>query len=294
MRLPLAIALAIGNMLIWSSLFYLFLPIKFLPFTATKRLSQRLIAFVGANWITGNEHIARLLYGINVEVSGLDHPEIGMDKSFAIMCNHRSYSDIFFLQTALNRRIPLLKFFIKDQLIWFPVMGPIWWAMDYPFVKRHTREEIKKNPKLEKQDELTIKRACDKYRLLPISLLNFLEGHRRTPERMAKLGDKNPYHYLLPPKSGGFSMALSALKDTLHGVLDITIVYPGDRITFKELFAGKVRRVLVNIEFIPIAEVPIEPDFDQAKKSTAVRDWVNRRWARKDEQIAKTLEENPG
>lgn len=286
MRLTVAVSLTIFNMLFWAFWFYLLMPLKFLPFAVTRRFSQAGFTWIGESWISGNTLIARVLYGLRVEVEGLDHPEIRPGKSYAVMCNHQSYADIFVLQTALNRRIPILRFFIKRELIWFPVMGPIWWAMDYPFVKRHTRQEIQRNPELEGRDERAVQVACEKYRRIPVALLNFLEGHRRTPARMAKLGDANPYRHLLPPKSGGFSLALSALHGHLHGVLDVTLIYPEADVSLKRVMAGKVRRVIVKVDFIPIAEVPVEPDFGQAKGSPVIRDWINARWTRKDALIA--------
>ena len=58
------------------------------------------------------------------------------DSWYLVNCNHRSWVDIFVLQRVLNRRIPLLKFFLKRELIWVPVIGLAWWALDFPFMQR--------------------------------------------------------------------------------------------------------------------------------------------------------------
>ena len=55
-----------------------------------------------------------------------------------VNCNHQRWVDILVLQHLLNRRIPLLKFFLKQQLIYVPVIGLAWWALDFPFMRRHS------------------------------------------------------------------------------------------------------------------------------------------------------------
>jgi 1-acyl-sn-glycerol-3-phosphate acyltransferase len=40
------------------------------------------------------------------------------------------------LQRIFHGRIPFLKFFLKQELIWVPVIGLAWWALDFPFMKR--------------------------------------------------------------------------------------------------------------------------------------------------------------
>ncbi len=52
--------------------------------------------------------------------------------------NHRSWVDILVLQSIFNRRIPFLKFFLKRQLIWVPLLGLAWWALDFPFMRRYS------------------------------------------------------------------------------------------------------------------------------------------------------------
>jgi 1-acyl-sn-glycerol-3-phosphate acyltransferase len=50
------------------------------------------------------------------------------------------------LQYVLNRRIRPLKFFLKQELIWVPVIGLAWWALGFPFMKRYSKAYLEKHP----------------------------------------------------------------------------------------------------------------------------------------------------
>jgi 1-acyl-sn-glycerol-3-phosphate acyltransferase len=61
-----------------------------------------------------------------------------------------------------------------------PVIGLAWWALDFPFMKRHSRAALRKNPELRQQDRETTRKACAKFALVPTSVMNFAEGTRFT------------------------------------------------------------------------------------------------------------------
>ena len=69
--------------------------------------------------------------------------DLRVDGHYLVLANHQSWVDIPVLQRVFNRRIPLLRFFLKRQLFWVPVLGLAWWALDFPFMRRSTRAEIK-------------------------------------------------------------------------------------------------------------------------------------------------------
>jgi hypothetical protein len=90
------------------------------------------------------------------------------------------WTDIFVLQHLINRRIPLLKFFIKDQLKWVPIMGLAWWALDFPFMKpplprRDYLQEASRDAPA--RIEEATRKACEKFSLMPTSVMNFARGH---------------------------------------------------------------------------------------------------------------------
>lgn len=278
------------NTVFMAIFIYPFIFLKLLPLSFTRKMSRRIINWFSEIWISINYGISQLFYGIEFEVTGLDHPEIQRNKSYLLISNHQAYTDIFILQSVLNRKIPMPKFFIKQELIWFPVLGLAWWGLEFPFVKRYSREKIKKNPKLARKDLANIQRMARKYRDIPTVIINFLEGHRRTPERMAKARRKNPYQYLLKPHAGGISVLMTSMKGLLHGVLDVTIVYPNDNAQFQSLISGGIRKIKVHIDFIPMTEVPVEKNIKTAAMSKNMLRWVNERWQLKNEKIKEELQ----
>ena len=163
------------------------------------------------------------------------------DGHYLVLANHQSWVDIPVLQKCFNRRIPLLRFFLKSQLFWVPLMGLAWWALDFPFMKRYTREQVERRPELAGRDIASTRRACEKFRSIPVAVMNFIEGTRFTPAKHA--AQQSPYRHLLKPKSGGVAFVIDAMGDGLQAILDVTIVYPGGRPTLLDLFGDKVAEV---------------------------------------------------
>ena len=83
---------------------------------------------------------------------------------YLVLSNHRSWVDILVLQAVFNRRIPFLKFFLKQQLIWVPFLGLAWWALDFPFMRRYTAAYLEKHPEHRGKDLEVTRRACEKFR----------------------------------------------------------------------------------------------------------------------------------
>jgi 1-acyl-sn-glycerol-3-phosphate acyltransferase len=203
---------------------------------------------------------------------------------YLVVSNHQSWVDILVMQHLLNRRIPLLKFFIKRELIKVPLMGFAWWALDYPFLYRHSAEYLKEHPEQKSQDFEATRKACEKFGTIPTSVMNFLEGTRFTEAKHDK--QKSEYKYLLRPKSGGLALALNVLGEKFNSMLDITIVYPDGIPTFKEFLCGKVKRITVRMKTIEIPKQLLHGDYEG---DPAFRDsmhkWVQKLWYEKDKQI---------
>src|SRR3546814_11538901 len=73
-------------------------------------------------------------------------------------------------------------------------------------------------------DSDATRRACLRFRDPPVAVMNFVEGTRFTA--LKHQAQRSPYRHLLRPKAGGVAQVLSAMGELLHGVLDVTIVYP--------------------------------------------------------------------
>ena len=139
---------------------------------------------IAETWIAGNSRWMRLTQNTDWDVQGLEG--LNPRSWYLVNANHQSWVDILVLQHLLNRRIPLLKFFLKQQLIWVPVIGLCWWALEFPFMKRFSKEYLAKHPEKRGQDMITTRKACERYKINPVSVFNFLEGTRLTPAKQAQ------------------------------------------------------------------------------------------------------------
>ncbi|NVO06955.1 MAG: acyltransferase, partial [Rhodoferax sp.] len=220
------------------------------------------------------------------DVQGIDR--LDRHNWYLVNANHQCAADIFVMQHLFNRRIPLLKFFIKQQLIWMPIMGLAWWALDFPFMRRHSEAYLKKHPEMRAKDQESTRRACAKFALIPTSVTNFMEGTRITPAKHAR--QQSPYRYLLKPKAGGVALALNAMGDKFQAILDVTIVYPDGIPGFWAFLCGRMHRVIVRVRSLPIPAHLLTGDYgsDPALRE-AFSHWAQQLWADKDAQIAALL-----
>jgi 1-acyl-sn-glycerol-3-phosphate acyltransferase len=245
------------------------------------------LLWIAEAWISCNSGWMALTQRTDWDVQGIDG--LDPDSWYMVNCNHQSWVDILVLQHLLNHKIPLLKFFLKQQLIWVPVMGLAWWALDFPFMRRHSEEYLKQHPEMRAKDQETTRRACAKFALVPTSVMNFLEGTRFTPAKHAR--QQSPYRHLLKPKAGGMALALNAMGDKFRAVLDITIVYPDGTPTFWHFLQGRMRRVVVHARVLPIPTHLINADYGgDAEVRLQFQAWVQQLWRDKDARIGDVLQ----
>jgi len=274
---------------VWVSVLFVFAVPKFLlPYPPLTRALNRILHWIGENWIACNSGWMRLTQKTQWDVQGLDG--LNYHGWYLVVSNHQSWVDILVMQHLLNRRIPLLKFFIKRELIKVPLMGFAWWALDYPFLYRHSAAYLEKHPEQRGRDYEATRRACAKFSTISTSVMNFLEGTRFTKAKHER--QQSEYRHLLRPKAGGLALALSALGDRFHSVLDITIVYPDGIPTFWEFLCGKVRRITVRMRTLEIPPELMQGDYENDPAfREAMHGWVQRLWQEKDNQIQALLAE---
>ncbi|MEO8654941.1 MAG: acetyltransferase, partial [Ramlibacter sp.] len=177
LRGVIALALLALNTLFWCLLLFAFSLVKLvLPFATVRKRIDPVLNGIATLWIACNSGWMRLTQRTVWDVQGVD--ALRYEGWYLVNCNHQSWADIFVLQHLLNRRVPMLKFFLKQQLIYVPVIGLAWWALDFPFMKRHGKAELRKHPELRTQDAEATRRACQKFALVPTSVMNFAEGTR--------------------------------------------------------------------------------------------------------------------
>lgn len=284
-----AIGLLLLNILFWVPILLFFALVRLvLPFKATRLVIDPICVFLAQSWISCNSGWMRLTQALDWDVQGVK--DLEPLSWYLVNSNHQSWVDIFVLQHLLNRKIPLLKFFLKQELVWVPFMGLAWWALDFPFMRRHSEEYLRKHPEMRGKDQATTRKACEKFALIPTSVMNFLEGTRFTKAKHAK--QQSPYKYLLKPKAGGIALALDALGAKFDAILDVTIVYPQGIPTFMDFVAGRVDRVIVRVRKVPVPQHLLKGDYGQDPEfRKAFAQWVQLLWQEKDAQIAALLQE---
>ncbi|MGM0403438.1 MAG: acyltransferase [Thermodesulfobacteriota bacterium] len=248
---------------------------------------------LGTAWVTLNSLILRLTQNIEIkreveEEAGFEH--FSTRKSYLVISNHRSWADILLLQHIFNRRIPYLKFFLKKELIWVPLLGIAWWALDFPFMKRYPKEYLEKHPEQKGKDIETTRKYCEKFKYSPISVINFLEGTRFDRKKQEK--QQSPFRHLLKPRAGGIGIVLSSMGEHLSRIIDVTIVYPENRppIPFWEFLKGNIPVAVIHIRSYPIPEKFAGKNYEtDAVFKTDFQQWINQIWMEKDERIEKIL-----
>ncbi len=272
-------ALALNTMVSAGILLPLAVVKLVLPFDAVRRRIDPVLNAIAERWIANN---AVLLRGVTWDVAGLDG--LARDRWYVVLANHQSWADIFVLQHLLNRRIPLLKFFLKQVLIWVPLIGLAWWALDFPFMKRHSPEFLRDHPEKRGDDLAAIRRACAKFSLIPTAVMTFVEGTRFAKPKHDAQG--STYRHLLLPKAGGLALALDAMGERFHALLDVTIYYPDGAPTFGGFLAGTMRRVVVRVRELPIPADLLGRDYaDDPEYRARVRAWIDGLWREKDAML---------
>ncbi len=242
---------------------------------------------LGENWISINSAILETAGSIDWQARGVE--KLRQDDWYLVMVNHQTWVDILVLQKVFNRRIPFLKFFIKQQLIWFPLLGITWWAMDMPFMKRFSPSFLAKNPHMKGKDLQRTRQACEKFRHTPTSVINFLEGTRFSVEKREIR--KSPYQHLLTPRAGGFAIALASMGSLFGAILDVTLVYPNGAAKFWDLCCGGHVPVIAHVRERPIDEWMLSGDYEADREfRRGVHRWLGEIWQEKDELIQQTLD----
>ena len=255
-----------------------------LRFRAAQVGLTRVLIAIATSWVAVNSGLMRALTPTRFLFEGLD--SLKPEGWYLVIANHQSWVDIPVLQMALNRRIPMLKFFLKQQLMWVPVMGLAWWALDFPFMRRHTREQIARDPSLRGKDIEATRRACAKFSYTPVSVMNFVEGSRFTPGKHAR--QKSPYTHLLAPKAGGVAFVLQAMGEMLQALVDVSMVYPGGRPSLFDLLAGRIPEVRLQVHLRELPRDLLGRDYQEdGEFRERFQTWLNQLWAEKDAEIAR-------
>ena len=150
-------------------------------------------------------------------------------------------------------------------------------------MKRFTKSQLRKKPHLKGKDIEATRKACEKFKTQPISIVNFVEGTRFTEEKSLRQG--KPFKHLLKPRSGGTGYVMTLLGEQIHYVLNLTISYPDHHGYYWSFVTGKIPEVNVHIEAIPVTDVQRGNYIEDKKFRASFQSWLNDLWRSKDQRL---------
>ena len=258
------------------------------PLGAWRRFWGCVANHIATFWIGMNNLGISLTKKVHWDVRGLS----GLSEKawYLVISNHQSWLDIVVLQKIFHRKIPFLKFFLKKNLIWVPFLGQAWWALDFPFMRRYSRAFLEKHPELRGKDLETTRKACAKFKHIPVSIMNFVEGTRFTPEKAARI--ESPYANLLKPKAAGIAFVLGAMGENLTSILNVTIAYQEGKKGLWSFMCGRIQKVKVVVEAIPVTPELLGDYFKDHEFQRRFQEWVNEMWDKKD-QLLQSMTDRP-
>ena len=237
------------------------------------------------SWLTVNNWlIDNVLPNTQWDITIDKDLDLNMQGRYLMTCNHQSWVDTTVNQYFGLTRMPLTRFFTKWELIFIPFVGQAFKILGFPMMKRHSKEQIAKNPELKYRDLEEARKSCEQLLSQPFTLLNYLEGTRFTPEKHAQ--QQSPYKNLLKPKAGGLALALNILGDQIDALVDMTIIYPNGAPGYGEFWLGDVPRIAVDLRKIEIPEWVHGGNYeDDAEFREKFQNWVDQLWTEKDQLI---------
>ena len=266
----------------WGCLLHLCALLKLVPSKAIKRLSHRGVNKLASLWVATNILFVRRFLDTQWQINMPSN--FSLDDWYLIIANHQCWLDIVVLQTVFHKKTPFLKFFVKNQLKWVPLLGTAWWAMGYPFMKRHSKQAIAKNPQLKQDDLNETRKRCRQFTKHPTSILNFVEGTRFTKQKQQQ--KKSPYRHLLPPKAGGLRFTLACMPGRFEHLTDVTIQYPHGVKSLWQFLCNEVALIRVDIQRVAL---PQSDNTASSEQNTAdFHLWLNQHWQHKDNLLDQT------
>jgi len=282
----LSLAFYAVNTIFWCiPIFFLALLKLLIPNPIFQNQCRRASSALAGYWVGVNNFNQNLFCNTTMMVQGTH--ELDLNGKYLVLANHQSWVDILVLQRIFHRKIPFLKFFIKKELLWFPVLGQAWWALDFPFMKRYSKQFLQKKPHLKGKDLQITRKACEKFKTSPVSIMNFVEGTRFTSEKHEK--QQSPYQNLLKSKAGGVAHVLGSMGDQLNAILDVTIVYPKGINSFWAFICGYIREVRINVRSMPVTEDLLGNYSEDKSYQKRFHCWLNNLWEEKDRGIREML-----
>jgi 1-acyl-sn-glycerol-3-phosphate acyltransferase len=270
------------NTILWCSLLFLAALCKLVfPIAGWLNFCGKVLNAFGQSWIAINNLGLQYTKKIQWDVEGV--ASLKPSAWYLVVANHQTWVDIVVLQKIFQGKAPMLKFFLKKELIWVPFLGLAWWTLDFPFMRRSSSVQ---------KDLETARVACEKFKVIPTSVMNFLEGTRFTLEKRQK--QDSPFKHLLKPKAAGIAIVLGTMGERLESILDVTIVYPEGVPQIWAFLCSKSMVVKVRVKQLPVTKDLIGDYLTDRQFRRRFNDWLDTLWTEKDELIETLLQPGGG
>lgn len=252
------------------------------PVNFVRRRCRRAVVAIAEFWLLIVVQCFRLAYQTRIVVTG--DTDFDRNHSYLLLCNHLSWIDVPALLWAFSGKLPFYRFFLKRSLIWMPLLGIAFWALEYPFIRFRSKEYLERHPEKRGEGLETARRACRHLKGIPSTIVNFPEGAINTREKHQR--QRPGYRNLLRPHAGGPSLVISAMGEQLDALLDVTIHYPAGPPSVADFMLDRVACVRVHVRRITIPVELVGGDYqDDPEFRARFRRWINDLWHGKDALI---------
>ena len=185
-----------------------------------------------------------------------------------MISNHQSWVDIPIIHHAITDHGPIIKFLVKRQLVWVPVIGWLCLILGFPRLHRG------KGHGAREKDYATIQRFSEKSHKESGAILIFPEGTRFN--EVKREAQNTPYQHLLNPRIGGLRI-LKEAGDPDTPIIDLTLIYANGNSNFWECLHGATKSIEVNMTTYRLGDIQ------------DLSEWLNERWKEKETLIAHTM-----
>ncbi len=251
------------------------------PFKSLKIKLAKISNSIGEYTVYGLKIIMKIMHRDSMQV--FDNNEFDKNAWYMAISNHQSWADIFILLVAAHKRIPLLKFFMKKELAWIPFIFLANKTLNMPFVNRHSKKELEKNPNLRNKDYENTLKACKRFLRSPSTIFSYAEGTRN--DAIKHKAQNSPYKNLLIPRIGGIATALSAMPN-INVLVDYSVVYKSEKRGAWSFLKGDMKDVKVLVRKYDIPENLKNKNYStDAEYRENFKNWIEAIWIEKDQEI---------
>ena len=256
-------------------------PRAIFPFKSLKIKLAKVSNSIGEYTVYGLKIIMKIMHRDSMQV--FDNNEFDKNTWYMAISNHQSWADIFILLVAAHKRIPLLKFFMKKELAWIPFIFLANKTLNMPFVNRHSKKELEKNPNLRNKDYENTLKACKRFLRSPSTIFSYAEGTRN--DAIKHKAQNSPYKNLLKPRIGGIATALSAMPN-INVLVDYSVVYKSEKRGAWSFLKGDMKDVKVLVKKYDIPENLKNKNYStDAEYRENFKNWIEAIWIEKDQEI---------